>query len=62
MKGKDMPGTFLVMVSAIIEHEGKILLLQRSLFIDHGVGEWEGVSGSARTPANLPKVSGAHVR
>jgi len=45
MKGKDMPGKFLVAVSAIIEREGKILVLQRSPFINHGAGEWEFVSG-----------------
>jgi hypothetical protein len=62
MKGKDMPGKFLVAVSAIIEREGKILMLQRSPCIDHGAGEWEFVSGSLSTPATFPKASGAHVR
>ncbi|GAC1565839.1 MAG: hypothetical protein NVS3B14_04940 [Ktedonobacteraceae bacterium] len=61
MKGKDMPGKFLVAVSAIIERVGKILMLQKSPFIDHGAGEWKFVSGSVRTPANFPKASGAHV-
>jgi 8-oxo-dGTP pyrophosphatase MutT (NUDIX family) len=61
-KGKDVPGKFLVAVSAIIEREGKILMLQRSPFIDHGAGEWEFVSGSVSTPATFPKASGAYVR
>jgi hypothetical protein len=62
MRGKDMPGKFLGAVSAIIEREGKLLMLQRSSSIDHGAAEWECVSGSLRTSANFPKALGAHVR
>jgi 8-oxo-dGTP diphosphatase len=40
-----MPGKFLVGVSAIIERDTAILLLQRSATKDHGAGEWEFVSG-----------------
>ncbi len=53
-----MPGKFLVAVPAIIKREGKIRMLQRSPFIDHGAGEQEFV----RTLANFPTASGAHVR
>ena len=40
-----MSASFAVAVSALVEHQGRILLLHRSAARDHGAGEWEPVSG-----------------
>lgn len=40
-----MPAKFLVGVSILLEHSGKILLLHRAETKDHGAGEWEPISG-----------------
>ena len=40
-----MSASFAVAVSALIEHQGQVLLLHRSGARDHGAGEWEPVSG-----------------
>lgn len=40
-----MPAKFLVGVSVLLEHAGKVLLLHRAGSKDHGAGEWEPISG-----------------
>ena len=40
-----MSAQFIVVVSLLIENQGKFLLLKRRADKDHAPGEWEGVSG-----------------
>jgi 8-oxo-dGTP diphosphatase len=40
-----MSAKFIVIVSLVIEKNGKVLLVRRTLSKDHAPGEWETVSG-----------------
>jgi 8-oxo-dGTP pyrophosphatase MutT (NUDIX family) len=56
LEAADTRQGFLVCVVFVIEREGRILLLRRSLAKDHAAGEWETGSGGV-LPGETPQAA-----
>ncbi|WP_343045112.1 NUDIX hydrolase [Paenibacillus lemnae] len=51
-----MTNQMIVIVKGVIEHQGKILLLQRSVHDEVGAGEWETVGGGVEFGEELEEA------
>lgn len=57
-----MPGSFMVGVSVLVEHQGHVLLLHRAATKDFGGGEWEPVSGRVEQGENAEQAAAREVQ